>query len=393
MDPPTTPIAMDIEVTRELVDHIRNGTTVQAPSQLKVPIEHFTSKKHLEAEIALMKRLPLVVGHVCEIKNPRDFITRTVFDTPLIIVRQSDGSVATYRNMCRHRGGVVEREASGNKRLFACRYHGWTYDAEGGALKRVIYERVFGTIDYARSGLLRIKTEVRHGLIFITFNPDQDASSLADYFGPEVDAQFAPWSLENGVLFLDKTFTRAMNWKLVMDGAVDPLHPHFLHSTPGGVGSRTVNNTAVFRALGRHGRMFMGRAKLKNLVQAGETLEASTKYVSSIMMVYPNVLWSTAPDHIEFWTVWPTVDNPGECTIKIRFFVRPEIMSAEMTARINKSWAILEQAALEEDFPMELAIQHNGESLPDGVFTYGLNEYPPQHLHRQLAKDLAKDAG
>src|SRR3546814_6929049 len=37
---------------------------------------------------------------------------------PLITARHSDGSVQTYLNMCRHRGGRVEQDARGNKRVF-----------------------------------------------------------------------------------------------------------------------------------------------------------------------------------------------------------------------------------------------------------------------------------
>jgi phenylpropionate dioxygenase-like ring-hydroxylating dioxygenase large terminal subunit len=384
-----TNVAISSEVAQELIEHIRHRTTDLAESELRIPAEHFASPAHAAAEVTLMKRLPLVVAHVCEVKAAADFITRTVLGVPLLIVRQADGSVAAFRNMCRHRGGIVERAESGNKRAFMCQYHGWTYAAEGGGLRPVVYEETFGPIDYACSGLARFKTEVRHGLIFVTFDPDETSQSVADYLGPHIDAQIEPWNLGNAVLFLDKSFVKSMNWKLVMDGAIDSLHAQFLHPKPGGVGSRTVNNTAVFRSYGRHGKMFMPRAKLKTLVQSGESLEFSSKYVGSVMLLYPNSLYIDAPDHVEFWTVWPSLRDPGECTVKIRFFVRPEILSPEMKARINKSWAILEDAALEEDFPMELAIQQNAQACPGAAFLYGRNEKSAQHLHRQLRKDLA----
>ena len=360
-------------------------------TELRIPISHFTGQERLAAEIDLMKRLPLVVAHVSEIPNAGDFVTRTLLDTPLILVRQSDGSVATFRNMCRHRGGVVEQEASGNKRTFMCQYHGWSYDAEGGALKPVFYEDTFGEIDYACSGLHRIKTEVRHGLIFITFNPAKDAPSIADYLGPEVDAQIAPWKIEESVLYMDHVFVKDMNWKLVMDGAIDPLHPLFLHNKPDGVGERTLNNTAVFRTYGRHGKMFAARSNLKKLVEAGRD-DISYRQVGSVMVLFPNALYVNAPEHVEFWTVWPTPGNPSECTVNIRLFVRQEIVTPEMEARVKKSWDILSLAALEEDFPMEAAIQKNAVALGEGVFRYGRNEKPSHHLHLQLRKALEEKA-
>ena len=381
-------IYVESEVANELVSHVRNRTTDMADQQLRVPISHFTSPERAAAEIDLMKRLPLIIGHASEVPNTGDFVTRTILDTPLIIVRQSDGSVATFRNMCRHRGGVVEQEASGNKRTFMCQYHGWSYDAEGGGLKPVFYEDSFGDIDYACSGLHRVKTEVRHGLIFGVFNPDPTAPSIAEYLGPDVDAQIAPWKVEESVLYLDETFIKPMNWKLVMDGAIDPLHPLFLHNKPDGVGERTLNNTAVFRAYGRHGKMFAARSNLKKLVETTDGAGVSYRHVGSVMVLFPNSLFVNAPEHVEFWTVWPTPGNPTQCTVNIRFFVRREIITAEMESRVRKSWNILSQAALDEDFPMEAAIQTNALALGEGSFRYGRNEKPPQHLHMQLREAL-----
>jgi hypothetical protein len=94
---------------------------------------------------------------------------------------------------------------------------------------------------------------------------------------------------------------------------------------------------------------------------------------------------------VEFWTVWPSMTDPGQCTVNIRVLVRPDILTPQMEARIHKSWAILEQAALEEDFPMEAAIQRNALAFGGDAFIYGRNEKPPQHLHRQLARDMGVD--
>ena len=389
MDHPTTDVLVDPDVAERLIAHIRNRTTDPAPSQLEVPAAHLVSKAHLAAEIALMKTLPLVVAHVSELKEAGDFVTRDVLGLPLIIVRQRSGEVAIFRNMCRHRGGVVEPAACGNKRSFMCQYHGWTYDAEGGGLNPVFYENTFGKIDYDTQGLVRIRTDVRYGFIFATLQPEADRD-LVDYFGPKVDAEIDPWNLPKAVLYMEKVFTLPVNWKLVMDGAIDSLHAQFLHPKPGGVGSRTVNNTAVFDEYGSHGKMFMARSKLKRLLDAGEEVQPTVKHVGSILQLYPNGIYSNAPDHVEFWTVWPTPGNPSECTVKIRFFVDPDILTPEMEARIQKSWAILEDAAGNEDFPMEIAIQKNAEAWPETTLTYGVNEKSAQHLHRQLAKDLGR---
>lgn len=380
-------VAVDKDVVERLIEHVRNNTTDMVDSELHVPIAHFVGKERAEAEIALMRRMPLIVGHVSEVPEPGDFITRDVLGVALLISRQDDGSILTYRNMCKHRGGRVEQKESGRRRIFMCRYHGWSYNSEGGGLRPLPYEESYGEIDRACASLDQVKTEVRHGLIFVDMSNDPDRT-VEEYLGPEVDGQIEPWGLERATIFMDKHFTLPINWKLVMDGAIDSLHAQYLHPGPGNVGSRTLTNIAVFRDFGRHGKLFQPRTKLKALVASGEDLAASSKYVASLLMVYPNAMVIGAPDHVEFWTVWPSVTNPSECSIQIRFLVRPEILSAEMEARINKSWEILSKAATNEDFPMEAWIQQNAQAWPGGTFRYGRNEVSAQHLHHQLARDI-----
>jgi phenylpropionate dioxygenase-like ring-hydroxylating dioxygenase large terminal subunit len=386
-----TAAQFDREVAEALIGHIRARTTDQADGELLVPIANFVDKERAQAEIALLKTLPLAIGHVCEIPKPGDFITREILGNRLIITRRRDGSVRAFRNMCRHRGGIIEQAASGNKRTFMCQYHGWSYDSEDGHLRPVFYKDDYGPIDAECSGLHTVRVEVRYGLIYVNLSA-AERPPLADYFGPRIDAQVNAWNLDKSILYMEKVFTLPINWKLVMDGGIDTVHSQFLHPKPGGVGSRTVNLIAVYRAFGRHCRMYMARSKLKKLIDAGEPLESSSKYIGSILMLYPNSLLSSAPDHVEFWTVWPSPGNPSESTVKIRFYVRPEILNPEMEERINKSWDILSDAALTEDFPMEAAIQHNAQTWPAGHFRYGRNEISAQHLHRQLERDLGEIA-
>ncbi|QKR98388.1 aromatic ring-hydroxylating dioxygenase subunit alpha [Sphingomonas sp. CL5.1] len=382
-----TDVALDTEALDRLVDLIRVGGTDLAEATLIIPTEHFTSPERLTREIALLRSRPLVVGHLSDVPEPSSFFTRTVLGIPLLVVRQKDGSVAAFRNMCRHRGGRVEQAESGRKGLFMCQYHGWSYAAEGGALKAVPYEETAGGIDRGCNGLIRFPCAVRHGLVFVTLTEDAPID-LPGFIGAGIDTQIAPWNLDSATVLMEHWIPLEVNWKLVMDGSIDSLHAQFLHPKPGGVGSRTVNHSAVFREFGAHGKMFMARAKLKRMLDAGEEIDATSRYVGTVMSLYPNNVLVEAPDHIELWSVWPDIADPGRCTVRIRFMVRPEIMSPEMAERITKSWDILRQAGMEEDFPMEAWIQENAAAWPGGTFRYGSNEKSAQHLHRQLHRDI-----
>jgi phenylpropionate dioxygenase-like ring-hydroxylating dioxygenase large terminal subunit len=382
-------VEIDEAVTNRIIDHLRNKTKDMVDHDLRIPIEHFVSEKRAAAELALMRSLPMVVGHCSEIKKPGDFITREILGKPLIIVRRNDGGVAAYLNMCRHRGGPVATARSGTTPVFVCKYHGWAYDRESGALQHVPQSDAFEQTDANCQGLASFPTEERHGLIFVTLAGTP--STVAAYLGSDVEAQIEPWRLRESVVFLEGTFELDANWKLVVDGAVDSLHPPYLHAET--VGKLVVGRVAVFKAFGRHGRLYQPRRKLLSLVEAGEPLTGSSKYIASIMLIYPNSLLMAAPDHVEFWTVWPSTRSPAKCSVQIRLFARPQSLDEAMAARIRKSWEILVDAQKNEDWPMEEAIQRNANATAAGSFLFGRGEVSAQHLHQQLRKDLPADAG
>lgn len=381
-------ITTDLAALDGLINHIRNDSTDMADATLLVPAAHYTCRDRARKERELLLRLPLVIGHISEIPDPGSFVTREFLGIPLLIVRQRDGAAKVYRNMCRHRGGAVEQEDSGKRSVFMCQYHGWSYAAaEGGALKAVPYEKTSGGVDKNCNGLISFPSEVRHGLIWAMLS-EGSLPAISEYLTAGVDEQIAPWRMDGNIVFMDHVVEASINWKLVMDGAIDSLHAPFLHNKPNGVGSRAVNHAAVFRDFGRHGKMIMARRRLKKLLDAGEQPDANSSFMGSVMMLYPNSIFVEAPDHIELWSVWPHASDPQRCTIRIRFMVRPGILTSEMEDRINRSWEVLRFAAMEEDFPMEETIQRNAAACPDSVFTYGRNEKPAQHLHRQLFADI-----
>ncbi|MBT8766736.1 aromatic ring-hydroxylating oxygenase subunit alpha [Metapseudomonas boanensis] len=382
-------VAVSEAVSQRLVTHLREDTTDLAEHDLFVPVADFVSPERAAAEVALLKSLPTVVAHASEIRNNGDFLTREILDMPLLIVRQTDGRAQVYLNMCRHRGGRVEQAATGNKRVFMCQYHGWSYDRDGGGLRTVPYESSFEKIERGCNSLIAFPTEERHGLVFAVLS-QTPAPALADYLGDAVDEQMAPWQLDASSVVLDKTFVMDINWKLIMDGAIDIIHPRFLH--PGGVGDLIESNVGVFKDYGRHCQHFGARTKLKALAKSEATVSGGSKYIGSNLVIYPNSMMIAAPEHVEFWTVWPCVGHPGRSLTHLRFLVRDAILDDALLARVNKSWEILQRAATEEDWPMERFIQQNAEAWPHGTYRYGRSEVACAHLHRQLQSDLDEAA-
>ena len=99
----------------------------------------------------------------------------------MIIVRDKDGGVRGFHNICRHRGNKLVwndfpgEETSGTCRQFTCKYHGWRYDLDG-SLTFVQQESEFFDLDKADFGLVPVQTEVWEGFIFVNLDPDNTTS-------------------------------------------------------------------------------------------------------------------------------------------------------------------------------------------------------------------------
>ena len=79
----------------------------------------------------IFDRTWVFLAHETEIPAAGDFVARSLGSAPVVVVRDSDGTVHALLNSCRHRGAKVCRPDSGNARNFVCPYHGWTYERSG----------------------------------------------------------------------------------------------------------------------------------------------------------------------------------------------------------------------------------------------------------------------
>ena len=67
------------------------------------------------------------VGHVSEIRQPGDYVRKSIGLQDVIMTRGADGGVHLLLNRCAHRANLVCAADRGNAKSFRCPYHGWTY--------------------------------------------------------------------------------------------------------------------------------------------------------------------------------------------------------------------------------------------------------------------------
>ncbi len=70
------------------------------------------------------------VGPLESVQRPGDQLVGRLLRVPVVVVRDGDGELRGFLNVCRHRGSVVV-PADGNAPRLRCPYHAWTYDLDG----------------------------------------------------------------------------------------------------------------------------------------------------------------------------------------------------------------------------------------------------------------------
>jgi phenylpropionate dioxygenase-like ring-hydroxylating dioxygenase large terminal subunit len=175
------------------------------------------------------------VGHASEVREPGDYVRKTVGLQDVIMTRASDGAVHLLLNRCAHRGNLVCEADRGHARSFRCPYHGWTY-RNTGELIGFPFNQGYGgsgTIE-AELSLARVpRVDSHRGFVFASMA--SDGPSLAEHLGEaaaELDrlARLSPAGEVELTAGWLRHRTRA-NWKLLAENETDGYHPQFVHGS------------------------------------------------------------------------------------------------------------------------------------------------------------------
>ena len=111
------------------------------------------------------------VGVGGEIPDPGDAVPVMLGDWPLILLRNQEGRINVFHNVCRHRGMRVLPALCRGRKALKCPWHSWTYDLDG---KRIATPDIGGPgVDRATGvargidGLVAARVALWHDFIFV----------------------------------------------------------------------------------------------------------------------------------------------------------------------------------------------------------------------------------
>lgn len=175
------------------------------------------------------------LGLESQIPAPHAFITAQIGRLPVLVMRSGTGSIGAFLNVCRHKGAMVCRIDSGNRKFHVCPYHGWAYDAVGKNVdikdrKAGDYSAAFEAEDHNLVPLAKFATY--KGLMFGSLSAD--VPPLTEFLGEL--RFFLDCAMEQGPQGMEfvpgrVSFTYDGNWKTQLDNGSDAYHLTSTHTS------------------------------------------------------------------------------------------------------------------------------------------------------------------
>ena len=172
------------------------------------------------------------VGFAHRFREAGDAVPVTVGRRPLLLLRDTDGRINAFHNVCRHRCAILVDAPKNVGRALRCPYHAWVYGLDGtlraaphfGGYNRDFPEG-FSPADH---GLRPVRTAIWHDWIFV--NTGGGAPDFETYATPLFEL-VADIDLDRLVPVAELDFGEVRcNWKLLMENFIEPYHVQFLHS-------------------------------------------------------------------------------------------------------------------------------------------------------------------
>jgi choline monooxygenase len=198
------------------------GTTARNGHGLTIPWEWYVSPDVLGREQELVFRDAWhYAGPLEWVAEPGERFAAQAGTAPVIVVRDRDGTLRAFLNVCRHRGSVIVKER-GRRETLQCPYHAWTYGLDGSLRSAPRSERE-EEFDPCELALRPVLVETWGPFVFV--NTDLGAAPLAASLGA------LPGLIEPGdLVFRERVGVElAANWKVAVENYLECYHCPIAH--------------------------------------------------------------------------------------------------------------------------------------------------------------------
>jgi len=216
------------------IETMLSGFWANSKPRRGLPAGAYTDEDFWQAECnTVLVQNWVCVGFAHEIPLPGDVVPTTVGGQPIFLLKNKDGNITAFHNVCRHRCLTLVDKVKNVGKLIRCPYHAWAYDHSGDLKSSPLFggpeKHHPDGFDPAQNGLKSVRVHVWQDWVFV--NMSGDAPKFEEYAAPIIKRlegiDFAKVELIGTIDFGEV----ATNWKLIMENFIEPYHVPIVHSS------------------------------------------------------------------------------------------------------------------------------------------------------------------
>ncbi|MDZ7710953.1 MAG: SRPBCC family protein [Roseovarius sp.] len=277
-------------------------TSVEAARGL--PNAHYTDPTMFNEERhALLFSQWAGLAVAAEVPEPGDAKPLEFLGLPLLLIRDKEGTVRVFENICRHRGMILVEAPRRIEGAIRCPYHSWCYSTKGALVSTPhVGGPGHNTHDAIRRdelGLNEVRAHIWRDIVWI--NVSGDAAPFEEAMA-DLIARWAEFDLPLYHGGHDSRFTLevATNWKLAVENYCESYHLPWVHPGLNSYskledhyhiekrGEYSGQGTMVYRQITNE-----TGDKFPDFADVGAKWNEQAEYIAA----YPNVLLGVHRDH------------------------------------------------------------------------------------------------
>ncbi len=203
-------------------ERIRTGYSPNSGRSLSLHADTYVAEDWYKADLqAIIARTWQWVCHVEKLREPGSYVTANIANMPIVVVRDRDGNLRAFYNVCKHRAHEL-LQGEGRTTRIMCPYHAWVYKLSGELVRAPETEHLE---EFVPSEICLDQVHVEEFCGFVYVNLDPDATTLREVSG-NLETEIRHWApdIEQLTFGHRLTYDIKSNWKNVVDNFLECYH-------------------------------------------------------------------------------------------------------------------------------------------------------------------------
>ena len=402
--------SLQVAILQELMQQLDDGKNIDAGVQYKMSTRSYVCPEIAEQEYhSFFQNHPQLIGLSNDLPEPGSYLTLDDFGTPVLATRDKSGQFHAFLNACRHRSVKVASDERGNKSVFMCPFHNWSY-ANSGELINIPNNDHFGEIDKSCNGLIELPAVERDGFLWVHPNPEGKLD-VDELLGPLTE-ELASYGVDGQLLAGNTSIDMKLNWKFANDTFGETYHFGKLHKDT--LGRLYYGNNLHLKLFGQHHRFVTANRGIDAMRTMPKEQWDIAKGTFVLYHLFPNIQLVVDKNSTTLIRIYPVSGQPGRSITRISFYFSPEVakltvqsdadgagnqdvydpnkLSAE-TSRgpsLSASLEVFRSTIENEDYVMGEMQQRAAENGQLKEILFGRNEPALHHFHSNYRAALGQ---